>query len=188
MLNRSDSIVNLSKALFKFQSSVRKIGKDAKNLFLKNDYATLPNILDGIDPILNDSDLVVMQHPEVSSEGVALTTVLMHGPSGEYLESTFSMAPVKKDPQGIGSCITYMRRYALTSILKLNIDDDDDGNHASGIGGNYRELLDKIELSGSIDELSSLVDQIKTITNVESRDKLRKAYAMAKARLLGVQS
>ena len=41
------------------------------------------------------------------------------------------MRPTKNDPQGLGSVITYQRRYALGAILGLNIDDDDDGNRAS---------------------------------------------------------
>ena len=41
------------------------------------------------------------------------------------------MKPAKNDPQGLGSAITYQRRYALGAILGLNIDIDDDGNAAS---------------------------------------------------------
>lgn len=44
------------------------------------------------------------------------------------------MKPVKDDPQAVGSAITYMRRYALGAVLGLNIDNDDDGNAASGVG------------------------------------------------------
>ena len=42
------------------------------------------------------------------------------------------MRPSKNDPQGVGSCITYQRRYAIGAILCLNIDDDDDANIAGG--------------------------------------------------------
>ena len=44
------------------------------------------------------------------------------------------MTPSKNDPQGLGSAITYQRRYALGAILGLNIEDDDDGNGASKTG------------------------------------------------------
>ena len=52
--------------------------------------------------------------------------------SGEWLESDgLTMKPVKNDPQGMGSAITYARRYALQSFLSLNTGEDDDGNNAS---------------------------------------------------------
>jgi len=72
-----------------------------------------------------------------------MSTILMHK-SGEWLGSHFTMKPVKNDPQGIGSCITYMRRYALAAILGLNIDEDDDGNSASG--NNNPDKKDSSEL------------------------------------------
>jgi hypothetical protein len=40
-------------------------------------------------------------------------------------------APVSKpDPQGIGSCLTYMRRYALAAVVGV-YQDDDDANSSS---------------------------------------------------------
>jgi hypothetical protein len=41
------------------------------------------------------------------------------------------MRPVKETPQERGSTITYQRRYALTAMLGLNVDDDDDGNNGT---------------------------------------------------------
>jgi excinuclease UvrABC ATPase subunit len=42
-----------------------------------------------------------------------------------------SLTPAKNDPQGQGSAITYMRRYALSAILGIATEEDDDGNAAS---------------------------------------------------------
>jgi len=55
-----------------------------------------------------------------------LTTILIHAKSGEFMESNYKIRPVKNDPQAVGSAITYARRYALSSVLGLNVDDDDD--------------------------------------------------------------
>jgi hypothetical protein len=53
--------------------------------------------------------------------------------SGEYFQAEFEIAPAKNDPQGVGSAITYQKRYALAAVLGLKIqDEDDDGNAASG--------------------------------------------------------
>jgi hypothetical protein len=54
-----------------------------------------------------------------------LLTMLIHAESGEYIQSDYKLHPVKNDPQAIGSAISYARRYALTAILSLNVDDDD---------------------------------------------------------------
>lgn len=127
-MNRSETISNLASSLVKFQSTVGKIKKEANNPFFKSSYASLPNVLDSIREPLAANNLSFVQFP---SGAHGLTTVLMHG-SGEFISDTYEMRPAKDDPQGRGSAITYQRRYALASILGLSIDDDDDGNTASG--------------------------------------------------------
>lgn len=143
-MNKSESIVNLAKALLKFQANVPNIPRDAANPFHKSKYASLTNILNGIHEGLNAVGLVVMQNPSSNGEAIQLSTMIIHAETGEFMESEFSMIPVKKDPQGIGSCLTYMRRYALAAILKLNVDDDDDGNGASGISASKKANIPPI--------------------------------------------
>lgn len=127
-MQKSESIKNLAQALIVFHVKVDTIKKDAKNPFFKSTYASLTNILDAINEPLIESGLAVSQFP-TGADG--LTTILIHGESGEWISSNYEMRPVKDDPQGRGSCITYQRRYALASVLSLNIDEDDDGNKAS---------------------------------------------------------
>jgi hypothetical protein len=121
-MERSESIKELSKALATFHSQVGKISKDSKNPFFKSNYASLPHILTEIAEPLEKSGLVITQFPDQDG----LTTMLLHSDSGEYLMATYSM-PVAKanDPQALGSAISYARRYAVSSILSLKIDDDD---------------------------------------------------------------
>jgi len=135
-VNRSESIVELAKALVKFNSEVNKIAKDADNPFLKNNYATLDTIIDEIRPILSKNGLSIMQIPSGDGQNVTLKTLLIHE-SGEWLESDeLTMKPVKNDPQAVGSCITYARRYSLAAFLSLNTGEDDDGNSATYGKGN----------------------------------------------------
>lgn len=129
-MKSSESIINLSKALLKFQSTVGNIKKDSVNPHFKNNFASLSGILNAVIPVLSEVGLVILQHPSGDGSVVNLETILIHAETGEFMSSEFTMRPSKTDPQGIGSCITYMRRYALGSILELNIDDDD-GNEAS---------------------------------------------------------
>lgn len=121
-MNRSETIVSLTKALALFHAKVGKIKKDAQNPFFKSNYASLSNILDEIDDPLLESGLVITQFPD--DDG--LVSMLIHAESGEFISSNYRM-PVSKqnDPQALGSSITYARRYAITSILSLNVEDDD---------------------------------------------------------------
>jgi hypothetical protein len=131
MMKRSETIGALAKALTAFNSEVSKVSKDAANPFFKNNYASLDNIIDEVRPILTKNGLTLMQFPSGDGQNVSVTTYLMHE-SGEWIESDpLIMKPVKNDPQAIGSCITYARRYSLQSFLSLNTGEDDDGNKAT---------------------------------------------------------
>ena len=128
-MNKSESLKNIAGALVKFQASVSKVGKESSNPFFKSKYASLSNILDTIQKPLSECGLAITQFPD----GNALTTLIIHADSGEWIESSYVMPVAKQnDPQAMGSAITYARRYALGSILNLNIDDDDDGEKAMG--------------------------------------------------------
>lgn len=135
-MNRSESIVKIASALAQFNGEVSKISKDAANPFHKNKYSTLDNIVDGVRPVLTKYGLSIMQIPSNDEQGnVIMKTLLLHE-SGEFLESEpLKMKPAKNDPQGIGSCITYARRYQISAFLSLNTGEDDDGNAASGQQG-----------------------------------------------------
>lgn len=121
-MKQSDSIIELTKALALFHIKVGKIKKDAKNPFFKSNYASLSNILTEVQDPLNESGLVITQFPDEQG----LVSMLIHAESGQYISSNYQM-PVSKpnDPQALGSSITYARRYAISSILSLNVEDDD---------------------------------------------------------------
>lgn len=126
-MNKSDSIANLSKALVMFQAKELSVKKEATNPFFKNKYASLSQIIEAVQAPLAECGLAILQLPAGSNQ---LETILIHE-SGEYISETYEMKPAKADPQGVGSAITYQRRYALGAILCLNIDEDDDGNAGS---------------------------------------------------------
>ena len=173
-MKKSESIKNISTALAVFHIKMDVIKKDAKNPFFKSSYASLSNILDAIKIPLAESDLSFSQHP-MGENG--MSTILMHK-SGEWLGSHFTMKPVKNDPQGIGSCITYMRRYALAAILGLNIDEDDDGNSASG--NNNPEKKDNSELPW-LNKNSQEFAKVQTyLLDNGTIDKVRLKYKVSK--------
>ena len=126
-MKTSTELNEIAAALVGFHKAMGKVKKEAANPFFKSKYASLPNILDAIREPLILNNLAVVQFPTGENE---LTTILMHT-SGQFMQSSYLMRPVKNDPQGVGSCITYQRRYAVGAILSLSIDEDDDGNAAS---------------------------------------------------------
>ena len=125
-MEKSESIKNIATSLIEFQSKVQNVKKDGSNPYFKSKYATLENILDTIKPTLKECGLSFSQFPD----GDGLTTILMDE-SGEYLKATVRMTPVDNKPQSQGSAITYMRRYSLSAVLGIAVEDDDDGNAAS---------------------------------------------------------
>ena len=126
-MEKSPTISELAKALNQFQSKSKTIGYDASNPFFKSKYATLATLVSSTREELTKEGLSVTQLCE--DEG-AVTTMLIHT-SGEFISSKLTLKPVKDDPQGRGSCLTYSRRYAYAAILGLVSDDDDDANAAS---------------------------------------------------------
>jgi hypothetical protein len=163
-MNKSESIKNIAGALVDFQSSVSKVAKEANNPFFKSKYASLANILDTIQKPLSECGLAISQFPD----GNALTTIILHADSGEWMESSYVMPVAKQnDPQAMGSAMTYARRYALGSILNLNIDDDDDGEKAMG-----RQIAKKDELTPKHKSWAKAVEHLQTgglMTDITSK-------------------
>ena len=184
-MQKSDSIKAIAKALITFHVKVEKIPKDANNPFFKSRYASLSAILDAISDPLNESELSFCQFP---SGDHGLTTLLMHV-SGEWISSEYTMKPTKDDPQGVGSAITYQRRYALAAILGLNIDEDDDGNEASKPAEKKQEAKpedDKPWLNKGSKEYVAAVNRLQkgtaTIQQIKEHFKLSKdVYANLEA-------
>ena len=116
---------NLFKALSEFQNEVPVILKDTSGYGYK--FADLPAIFKVINPLLKKNGIGFTQ----LGEGKSIKTIIFHIESGETLESIFDI------PQGVqlakmnefqvlGSAITYMRRYALSSALGIITDSDID--------------------------------------------------------------
>lgn len=131
MSNQSDSIKELATALAKAQGVMEGAKKDSLNPHFKNKYADLESVWDAARKPLTDNGLSVVQIPlGMSDRGhLQVHSVLMHV-SGEYIGGTIEI-PAKMDAQGIGSAITYARRYALAALVGI-APEDDDGNGATG--------------------------------------------------------
>jgi hypothetical protein len=118
---------NLYKALADFQQEVPVIHKGTSGYGYS--YADLPAIFEIINPLMKKHGLGFYQ----AVNGTNIETTVFHVESGEEIKSSTCI------PQGVqlakmnefqvlGSAITYIRRYALSSMLGLVTDKDTDAS------------------------------------------------------------
>ena len=131
-MNQSESINELAAALAKAQAAIRPAVKDKTNPAFRSKYADLSAVWEACREALTSNGLSVVQFPVDAAEPgrVALETTLLHT-SGQWLRASFSLPLAKNDPQGMGSGLSYARRYALAAVVGVVADEDDDGNAAS---------------------------------------------------------
>lgn len=127
----SESIKEIATALSKAQGEITPAKMDSVNPFLKNKYADLGSVIQAVKKPMADNGLAFSQHPRIENDKVVLTTRIMHQ-SGEWMESSIELPMDDKKglsmAQAMGAVITYLRRYALSSIMGVYADEDTDGN------------------------------------------------------------
>jgi hypothetical protein len=128
---QSEQIDQLATALSKAQGLMKSAAKSKENPFFKSRYADLPAVWEACRDALSKNGLAVIQTPQFEGESTWLETTLVHS-SGQWMRSRYPVKPAKNDPQGVGSAITYCRRYALMAMVGVVADEDDDGEAAVG--------------------------------------------------------
>lgn len=129
-MKHSDNLDQIAPALSALQGNIKNPQNTATNPFFKSKYAPLSDILNLARPLLFEHGLSLIQSPGGSENDVSVTTLIVHK-SGQWIESDpLILKPDKVTPQGAGSAITYARRYAVSAMLGISSEDDDDGNHA----------------------------------------------------------
>ena len=128
----SDTTTELYKAIIEAQAEMPVISKDSENPFFKKKYAGLPAIMSAIRPILKAHDLAVIQGCGRLEDGTSVLHTRIIHKSGEWIEDEQTILLEKATCQGMGSGITYSKRYGLCAMLGIVADEDDDGNKASG--------------------------------------------------------
>jgi hypothetical protein len=116
----------LVKALIAARKEMTAAKKGKDNPFFKSKYADLSSVIQAVKDPLEAHGLTFVQ----DIENGAVVTVLMHE-SGETMRlAPFPVMSAKQDAQGVGSGVTYARRYSLQTALGVPAEDDD-GNAAS---------------------------------------------------------
>lgn len=144
--DHSESINDIMAALSKAQAVMSAASKDSSNPYYNSKYADLNSVWNACRDALSKHGLAVTQTMQYKADGsLQLVTILGHL-SGQWIKSYLPIRysenvteinkygkEVKANPlQKLGSCLTYLRRYALAAIVGVAPDEDDDGNNMAG--------------------------------------------------------
>jgi len=159
MNNQSNEINELAIALAKCQGEMESAKKDSDNPFFKSKYADLSSVWATCRIPLTKNGLSIAQTLETINDKLHLNTLLLHS-SGQWIKSTMPIISAKQDAQGMGSGITYARRYCLSAIIGIS-QDDDDGEAAVDRNKANRKVADIIPIIGTakVKQLIELSDQ-----------------------------
>lgn len=132
---RSVDISKIGPALLQLQAEMGKALKDSKNDHFGSKYADLASVYDASRTAIITAGL----RPQETTMRVNGTEILyiemVHPESGQFVAGYAELKYGNKDnPQAYGSALTYARRYALSALLGVVSDEDDDGNLAAGHG------------------------------------------------------
>lgn len=160
---------NIAMALCKAQMQMTRALKSAKNPHLKNNYADLASVQDACQAPLNDNGIAIFQPIGTEDGKPFVETVFMHGESGETLSCRVWLIVGKNDMQGLGSAITYARRYGLMAMAGIAPDDDD--GHAA---------VKSVKAAPVAEEMTQ-ADELRHIENMrksETLDELKHHYTI----------
>ena len=131
---QSESVGELCAAMVPALALLTNLEADGEANYGK--FITLGAVIASARSKLGDAGCALIQSPSVSRDSngmmVDVTTRIIHT-SGQWIEGTVSIGvAANTNAQGIGSAITYGRRYGLTAMLGIAVgDEDDDGAGAA---------------------------------------------------------
>jgi len=153
-MNKSEQINELAVAMAVAQGELENASKNANNPHFKSKYADLAEVLNTVRPVFASHGLSIVQMPSFESGMARVETILMHK-SGQWL-SNIASAPVgKQDAQGVGSVITYLRRYSVAAFAGIAQEDDDANASIGQVKPKAQEAMtdaDFTALNGLLDE------------------------------------
>jgi len=178
--DRSDEIGELAAALAKAQGVMTAAAMDRENPFFNSKYADLHSVWEACRGPLSSNGLAVIQRSEANGTQVVVETILAHS-SGQWIAASLALQPKKDDPQGVGSALSYARRYGLAAMVGIS-QADDDANSASGkdtkAAGKTKAAPASKESGKKVSDKANSAADTRTIT--QAQRKLLWAKATAK--------
>ena len=163
-MNKKETSIN--EKLFNLQQEIGTISKVASNPFYKSKYFDINSLIKQLQPLLKKHRLLLLQPIE---EDMVVSKLLCIDGTGGVVSGL--KLPEITDPQKLGSCITYYRRYTLSSLLGLQ-SEDDDGNTASN-----KAVEEQKWLNQNTPEYSKAIEFIKGGGSVEA---IKSKYKVSK--------
>lgn len=159
-MKTSETIQDLSKAMSLMQSQIKPAVKDSMNSHFKSRYSDISSVWNAIRDPMTSNGLTVWQDVTTEEKHVSVTTRVVHA-SGQWVEfGPLSVPMSKTDAHGVGSAISYAKRYALCAALGVvSGDEDDDGNASMP-----EKLVQKKEVT-PINNQNITSDQIVELTD-----------------------
>ena len=157
------------KRILEVKKHIGNLSKNSKNPFFKSAYLDLTDLLNAVEPLLQEQGLILLQ----PIENNIVTSRIYDSENGALIISSELHLPELKDPQKLGSCITYFRRYTLKSLLAI-AEGDDDGNLAS------KPTKPKLTTEQLTKTLDATPEQIKAVISKFDLDDNQKQQLNAK--------
>ena len=131
--------MSIYKKLFEAKKEIGKISKDSKNPFFKSKYFDINSLLEHVEPILQKHDLLLLQ-PITDGK---VSTIIVDVETGEKVISEIAL-PQLNDPQKLGSCVSYYRRYTAQSLIGLQATDDDANLASNKVNKPIKKTIPKV--------------------------------------------
>jgi len=122
----SETTKTIYQALIKARAEFKSAPKDVSNDYFNSKYADYQSVVDSIGDALIKHGLSFLQPTVYYNDKLHVATRIIHE-SGEWIECLYPVTSIKQDAQGIGSALTYSRRYSLSTLIGVvtgTIDDD----------------------------------------------------------------
>lgn len=150
---------NLAAALVAFQAELPSVGKDktANMGTYSYKYADLGSLTSAVFPLLSKHGIAFITGGRATENGYELIATLIHE-SGDQISTTLPI--YGRQPQEIGSAVTYARRYLLSAMTGVVTEDDDDGKRAVKAdrtpAKDWDTICDTAESLTDVDELKTM--------------------------------
>ena len=117
---------NVISKLIKAREAIQPPAKTGTNPHFRSRYVTLEGVIEAVTKPLADHGFFLSQQVYSGENGSCVSTILMHEDDETWrMTSHVPLVLNKNDMQGLGSAITYARRYGIMSLLNLPAEDDD---------------------------------------------------------------